>query len=202
MIGTLGFAGAISSAVVMPITGWLADRYHPIRVVTGGLIAQLLIEPLGFIWLFWHPTPKTIFYVLGAISVCLRAPITSLVWVMDPPLFMRVFPRERYGQFGSANSMCRSLAGMVGGLFVGIYLDVLATHFGQKTAYCLLPLWSTTFYMVTLFCMLKFYRSWKCHGGDDAYVPPVPAASGEDTLTLPVAPELAAESATDAFISP
>ena len=98
---------------------------------------------------------------------------------MDPPLFMRVFPRERFGQFGSANSMCRSLAGMVGGLLVGIYLDVLTTHFGQKTAYCLLPFWSTTFYMLTLFCMLKFYRSWKRHGGDDAYVAPLSARPGE-----------------------
>ena len=179
MIATLGVAYQLSSGIVMPLTGWLADRYHPIRVVLWGLVAQLLIEPIGLIWLFWHPAPKVIFYVMGAMSVCLRAPITSLVWVMDPPLFMRVFPRERYGQFGSANAMCRSFASMIGGLLVGVYLDVLTRHFGAKTAYCLLPLWSIIFYAGTLFCMFKFYRSWKQHGGDSAYVAPLPSGSVE-----------------------
>jgi len=179
MIGKLGFAYSVSSAVVMPLTGWLADRYHPIRVVRAGLIAQLLIAPIGLIWLFWHPAPNVIFYVMLSMTVCLNAPVNTLVWVMDPPLFMRIFPRVCYGQFCSANSMCRSFAGMIGGFLVGVYLDVLTRHFGALKAYCMLPFWSLTFYALTIVCFFAFFRSWKRYGGDDAYAAPIPAESDQ-----------------------
>ena len=33
------------------------------------------------------------------ISVALTAPATALLGVYDPPLFMVIFPRSRYGQY-------------------------------------------------------------------------------------------------------
>jgi hypothetical protein len=106
-------------------------------------------------------------------NICLTAPIGSLVAVMDPPLFMQIFPRERFGQFCSANSLCRSVGSMTGGALIGLFLDTIRTHWGADTAYRMLPLWNLTWVSVALFAMTRLYRSWKRHGGDAAYVPPL-----------------------------
>ena len=182
MIGKLGFGMSISGALVVPFSGWLADKYHPIRVVIGGVILQLAILPIHSIWLFWHPSATIAFTILFAMNVCLFAPVGAMISVFDPPLLMRIFPRTRYGQFCSANSMCRSVTGIVGGSLVGIYLDVLKVKFGADTAYRLLPLWQFTGYAVMLFFLVKLYHSWQNHGGDVSYVPPLPSPTGEGVV--------------------
>ncbi|MGB8355385.1 MAG: MFS transporter [Chthoniobacteraceae bacterium] len=178
MVGKLAFAGSVSGAISIPIFGWLADKFHPIRIVMAGVMLQILTSPIYLIWLFWQPSPSVVFYVLLASGICLGGPIGAMISMMDPPLFMRIFPRERYGQFCSANSMIRSLCTIVAGMLVGGYLDVLTSFFGARTAYCCLPLWSLTAYAGVLFCVIKLYRSWMRYGGDEAYVPPVPSSAG------------------------
>jgi hypothetical protein len=54
-------------------------------------------------------------------------------------------------------------------------MDVMSKHFGEKTAYCLIPYWSFLFSLGGLFFMYKLFYSWKRHGGDESYVPPMPA---------------------------
>jgi nitrate/nitrite transporter NarK len=174
MIGRLAFAATISGAVAIPISGWLADRWHPIRIVTAGVILQVVIMPLYLMWLFWQPSPQVVFYVLLTMNVCLAAPVTALISVIDPVLAMRIYPREQYGQFCSANSMIRSLGGILAGVTVGVYLDLITRHWGSNTAYRCLPFWNFAAYGLTLYAMIKLYGSWKRHGGDDAYVPPIP----------------------------
>jgi MFS family permease len=175
MIGRLAFASSISGAIAIPISGWLADRWHPIRVVTAGVLLQVLILPLYLTWLVWHPSAKTAFHVLLVMNVCAAAPIGALISVIDPVLAMRIYPRERYGQFCSANAMLRSLGGILAGVLVGVYLDVITAHWGANIAYRCLPLWNLAAYSLTLFSVMKLYGSWKRHGGDDAYAPPGPS---------------------------
>jgi len=177
-IGELAFAGSISSAVAIVACGWLADKYHPIRVVLVGTILQTIISPIGLMWLFWHPSPHIYFCVALVLGAGLSAPVTAMVWVQDPPLFMRIFPRERYGQFCSANSMCRSVAAIIAGPLVGEYLDIMTKFYGADNAYRLMPLWSFTFHSLVLLTMIKLYRSWHSHGGDDAYAPPMIGSGG------------------------
>ena len=174
MIGRLAFASMVSGAVAIPISGWLADRWHPIRIVAAGVVMQVLITPLYLTWLFWQPSPQVVFYVVLAMNVCLAAPIMALISVIDPVLAMRIYPREQYGQFCSANSMIRSVGGILAGVLVGLYLDVIKRHWGADVAYRCLPLWNLSAYCLTLYAIFKLYGSWKRHGGDDAYVPPIP----------------------------
>ena len=148
---------------------------------------QILTSPIYLIWLFWQPSPNIVFYVLLTSGICLGAPIAAMISMMDPPLFMRIFPRGRYGQFCSANSMIRSLAIIVAGVLVGGYLDVLTSLFGPRTAYCCLPLWGLAAYCSVLFCMIKLYRSWKSYGGDESYSPPIPSAGGSSIVVEPPA---------------
>ena len=172
-MGNLGAIGALASFVAIPFSGWLADRYHPIRIVIAGVIGNCIILPIQLTWVFWQPDPNVVFYILAAWTICCTAPIGALLSIMDPPLAMRIFPRDRFGQFCSAQAICRSLAGIVAGVLVGVFLDVLTGFFGADTAYRLMPVWQLFFWVIVLFCLTGLYRSWKRHGGDASYVAPV-----------------------------
>jgi hypothetical protein len=100
--------------------------------------------------------------------------------MLDPPLFMRIFPRERYGQFCSANALWRSVPLIIGGGLSGLYFDVLKKYVGER-AFCYLPLWPFGFTILMLFFMVKLYRSWKKYGGDEAYVAPIPEMDRDET---------------------
>jgi MFS family permease len=187
-IGNLNGTLNVATSLLILISGYLADRYHPIRVVAGGLIFQVLLAtPVTMIWLFWHPSSHMTFVVSMVISVLLTAPAAALIGVLDPPLLMRVFPRTSYGQFCSANSIWRSWSVIVGGALVGWFLDILTHHLGRDTAFRLLPLWFLGSYLLMLYATLVLYRSWKRHGGDDAYVAPMLEIASEPVL--PVAAE-------------
>jgi MFS family permease len=185
-IGKLGGITAVVVGVSIVFSGWLADRYHPLRITLIGFVLTTLITPLGLIWLFWHPSPQVVFWFC-AISNIIFAPITALVGVLDPPLFMRIFPRERYGQYCSANALCRSLALIVMGTLAGGYLDLLTRFYDRDTAYRLMPLWMLFFNGLASYFLHKLYRSWKSYGGDEAYIPPTFEAvvEKEKNKTLP-----------------
>jgi MFS family permease len=190
MIGQLSGVSRIAMAVAILISGVLADRYHPIRIVLWGIILSFCITiPLQSLWYFWMPSPKIVFYVLIVQTIILGAPIGALLGMMDPPMFMRLFPRDRYGQFCSANALWRSLSSIISGGLVGVYLDLIIRYFGKNTAYCLMyPVWQFVFMGLTLYFMMKLYRSWKQYGGDENYVAPMIAAEpATGKLQLPPA---------------
>jgi MFS family permease len=186
-IGRLGGINAFVGGLSILLSGWLADRYHPIRITFIGFILSLLTIPIGLIWLIWHPTPQIVFYFCAATGLVF-SPIGALMGVLDPPLLMRIFPRERYGQYCSANALCRSLAVMVMGTLAGVYLDVLTKIFDRDTAYRLIPLWNLFFTALASFFMYRLYKSWKRYGGDAAYVPPgvEPETGTKEIKPIPV----------------
>lgn len=174
MIGWLGIAGGLGCFLYVPVAGWLADRYHPIRVVLWGMVAAQAVIPISFIWVFWQPSPMVYFYWALCQGILLTWPIGMLVSMMDPPLLMRIFPRELYGQFCSARAMLGSVVGIFSTALAGAYLDILTRIFSERTAYCLIPAWSFVFSGVALFFMVRLYRSWQRYGGDKSYIPPLP----------------------------
>jgi hypothetical protein len=96
-----------------------------------------------------------------------------LLGVLDPPAFMRLFPRTHFGQFCSANAMWRSISGIIFGMLIGVFLDVCKHYQGSRLAYCWLPVWQWFFFLLELFFVWKVYRSWLRHGGDLGYEPPM-----------------------------
>jgi len=183
--GTVGLAVGLLTIGA----GWLADRYHPIRVVLAGSLLGALISPIGLMWLFWHPPPNVVFMVSLGVGLCLSAPAQAMVGMGDPPMLMRIFPRSRYGQFCSTNAVWRAMGGIIGGGLAGIYLDIVAHFVGRERAYYYLPFWSMFFHLPGLFLLFRLYGSWKKHGGDDAYVAPVLAEAGKDVVA-PVSPAM------------
>ncbi|MFA5205364.1 MAG: MFS transporter [Lentisphaeria bacterium] len=192
-IGHLGGINSLVMSVAILGSGWLADRFHPIRVVLVGFILQTITTPIGFIWVFWHPDPNVVYWFSLVNSLVIGVPIGALIGVYDPPLFMRTFPRSRYGQYCSANAMLRSIAAIIGGAGAGIYLDLLKGFFsrpeiqngalkvmyagqgctGEDVAYRLIPLWSWVCTGLATFFMYKLFQSWKSLGGDEHYAPPL-----------------------------
>jgi maltose/moltooligosaccharide transporter len=108
-----------------------------------------------------------------AIALGLTAPVSALVGVWDPPLLMRLFPRERYGQFCSANAIWRAAGGIIGGLLTGVFLDFIARRIGRERAYLYIPVWQIIFAVPGLVLFLLMYNRWKHHGGDESYMPPM-----------------------------
>jgi maltose/moltooligosaccharide transporter len=177
-MGQLGIINGTVGILVSVLTigaGWLADRYHPIRVVLVGIaIGALIVAPSGLIWLFWHPGTNLIFWVSFAIAICLGAPSQALTFMGDPPMLMRILPRSRYGQFCSTAAFWRAMGGIIGGLLAGIYLDYVARFVGPERAYYYLPFFGLVFNVPGLYLLFKLYQSWKKLGGDTDYVAPIP----------------------------
>jgi len=166
---------SITSAILILGSGWLADRYHPFRVVIAGYTMQLfLVLPATSIWLFWHPASGMVFKAWLIISIGLTAPAAALIGVCDPPLLMRIFSRERYGQFCAANAMWRSAGAIVGGWLAGFFLVTLKHYTGTTAVYRYIPVWQIACYIPVLYCTIKQFQYWKSCGGDRAYAPPLP----------------------------
>jgi len=172
--------GTVSTVVGILIlgSGWLADKYHPIRVVVvGGILNLLVVLPANLVWIFWHPSPEKAFIVALTIAVGFGAPVAALQGVWDPPMLMRLFPRERYGQFCATHAVWRAMGGIAGGALAGGYLDVMAHFVGRERAYFFIPLWQLVFGIPSFIILLKLFKSWKRHGGDASYKPPLPGRS-------------------------
>jgi len=119
---------------------------------------------------------QKVFLISFLIYVGLAAPVASLGAMWDPVLIQRIFPRTHLGQFCATNAMWRTLGGMLGGLLAGGFLDLMTHWVGRDRAYFFNPVWSMCFSVPSFILFLKFYQSWKRHGGDDSYVAPLPIA--------------------------
>ena len=169
-VGQISGVFSIVAGFTIVVSGWLADRFHPIRIVILGVILQIILGmPAAMTWLFFSPTPQVSYWLCMLYAIALTAPISAMFGVLDPPMFMRLFPRQLYGQFCSANAMWRSISLIVNGTLVGVFFDILGNYVGKERAYAFIPVWQLFFFLLMLFFMCKVYQNWKRHGGDNNY---------------------------------
>jgi MFS family permease len=170
--GKTAAVAAILSAVLMYPAGIISDRLHPLRVLMWATIAMLVIQPLWLVFLFYDFSPAVsqgLFIAITAVS----APAIALYLAAELPMYMRILPKSRYGQFSSANSMLRSFAIIIGGLLIGVALDSLAGLFSTKDyCYRFIPLWSLACIGGSLFFLRRLHREWLMRGGSTSYHPP------------------------------
>ncbi|MDD2707995.1 MAG: MFS transporter [Verrucomicrobiae bacterium] len=173
-IGKINGVMCAVGAVMILLSGWIADRYHPIRAVLAGRILSLaVVTPFGLIWLFVTPCPSVVFWIFIAATIVF-SPVKALIGIGDPPLLMKVFPRERYGQFCSANALLTCLGRICGGVAAGAFFDLIRRLGATGDfVYRFIPVWTWFFEALTLVCLICFYRSWKKHGGDESYQAPM-----------------------------
>ena len=65
------------------------------------------------------------------------------------------------------------MGGIIGGGLAGGFLDMVAHFVGKERAYYYIPVWQLCFGIPSFLILLKLYKSWKQHGGDANYKPPV-----------------------------
>ena len=167
----MGVAGIVSMFVLYP-AAVLADRWHPIRVILIGLAGLLLVVPLQLVFLIFDIPPEQARMLYMGLFV-LHISVQAFYFAAQIPLSMRLFPRDRFGQFNTAGAIVAGPAMMLAGLLVGFWLDWLDARIEEPLSqYRYYPAWVAGSQFLCFVCMILLYRDWKKLGGDESYRPP------------------------------
>jgi MFS family permease len=160
----IGFGGKFTaltyaiSFVLSYLLGSLADRFHPLRLGLAFLSIYALVA-LGGWFLAGSPNMFLVFYVLhGVVSGAFMTGVASL--------HQRILPRDRFAQFASAGGIVGALAYMIIPAAIGFLIDISGNN------YRITFLLNAGFTLVALILFALFFRAWKKHGGDSAYIAP------------------------------
>jgi MFS family permease len=184
----LGFMGVWTSLVSLLLqypAGWLSDRINPIRVyfVTTIICVFGSVAQCAFLFGSWTPHASLVYMYILSFTVM---PFGALQGAAELPMYMRLLPKERYGQFCSANAMVRSFAMMFGSVLAGMFMEVLLKNYlgMDDFRYRYYPVWVVAFQILACVFLTLMYRYWKSRGGDNGYTPPdTSAAAGNETAT-------------------
>jgi Na+/melibiose symporter-like transporter len=119
------YLSPISMALMYP-AGWLADKFNPIRVYLAVTCVTFFSNVIQSVFAFTAFPPAVNLAILYGVSVFFM-PFSALQAAAELPMYMRLLPRERYGQFCSANGMVRALAVMLGSALVGLLMQKAGT---------------------------------------------------------------------------
>ncbi len=175
-LGLIAAAVGVANIILAYPAGALADRFHPLRMMLWIKTGMLLVAPLSFIWLFSTFTPEVNFKVVIALQV-VALPLALIYNAVSLPMYMRILPKDRFGQFCSFNAICQAGAMALGGVVAGGYMDWMRLVFpddiwGKDYCYRMIPVWGLPFLTMGLVFLVLLYRTWKELGGDKHYVPP------------------------------
>lgn len=176
-IGRLGAVVMLVNVLLQPAVGFLADRFHPMRLLVWIKIALVLIVPLNFVWLCGRFAPHTAYLILIVLSA-IQLPLGLVYDTVLQPTQMRVWPKSRYGQFCSFQAILRALSGIVASSAVGIcFMEPMRKVFpdkvwGKDYCYRMMPAWQLPFLLLALCLLLLMYREWKRLGGEKNYKVP------------------------------
>jgi len=173
-LGTIAAAVGVASAVLTYPAGILADRFHPMRLMIWIKFGMVLLLPLNFVWLFTAYAPSVNFWILVILSV-LNLPLNLIYAATLMPLYMRLYPREQFGQFCSFMAICTASVAVAGGLVGGLYIDWMRRAwpdaiYGKDYCYRLMPPWTLFFTGISLLLLALLYKEWRRLGAE-SYVP-------------------------------
>ena len=183
-----GYAGIGAMVLTYPAS-IIADKYHPLRVqlVVKGIL--LIFIPLNLIFLFVKMPPETTYYYYMAVTM-VSLPAAVLYGASMFPTEMRIFPKDRFGQFCSAQALVRSVGVILGSLLIGGLFDLLKWGYhGSDYAYRWFPAIIWVIEILAFLCLVQVYRGWKKYGGLEHYQPPMPEKCVKDSLPSPGIPE-------------
>lgn len=172
-VGQVAGGALIMTILLMYPMGALVDRYNPLRVMIVAQIGMGLAYAVKLVFLF-HEFEKSQAFLIYAIAAGLAVPMNAANLAASMPMLMRVFPKERFGQFCAANAMCGAVGTVVGGFLAGALLDQVRLHFTASGDfyYRIVPAWSMLFAAATAVATYLVYREWLTLGGSKGYVPP------------------------------
>lgn len=177
-LGKFGTMMAIPGLLLMVPMGMLSDRIHPVRVLVGlGLFGPIMAIASFF---FVHDFQSMVILTLIAF------PIGQLQAAAAMPLNWLLFPKDQFGQFGSADAMARSIVTIVGSVVAGFFLDFMKKIYnGDEEYYRWMYIWSAVFASISYFFLWRVYKGWKAHGGRENYKAPSVSHSGNQASISP-----------------
>lgn len=158
-IGKINSWGTLVTIPMALVFGWLVDKIHGIRLTAVGLVIMTVGGVMGFF--FVYDTTSLLLFSL-TYQIGFLAYITAMM-----PMFIALFPADRYGQFSSANAVLSSLGIFAGNALCGWFIDFMGS-------YRWLLAWEGVFFALTLIPWYFAWRGWRRHGGPTNYRPPVP----------------------------
>jgi len=173
-----GIIGVVSIFLAY-IYGYIIDVVHPVRTM---LIATILLIPITFAGAF----------ISGFNSYLLVMLVTGLVGQLwdssSGPMMLNLLPRQRYGQFSSANAIFRTVVAIFGPLVAGRVFDHLTlrpdgTKIFENFRYTFF--WQAGFMIPALAVFLFVFFYWVRHGGKQGYVPPDTVVKLRDVSASP-----------------
>ena len=148
--------------VVFACCGPLIDKFHSLRILLAG-IAGIAITFLAGFFLVHTPGQFLAWWIVNQMMIA----VFQLAYLA---MFPALFPREKYGQFFSANQLFFSLGLVFAPFLCGWLMDELRD-------YRYLYLWSGAFASLAAVAAASLYWHWKRLGGDEGFVPPEPSGA-------------------------
>jgi maltose/moltooligosaccharide transporter len=158
----------IVSIPVFFVVGFIADRYHPIRVAVAGM----LLTTVSYFGCFWFVDGKQTLLIWWSLNQAALAVYLGAGMALGP----LILPRERYGQFVSANLVF----GMIGLIFAPPLVGWLLQRIGD---YRYVFFFCGILTSLSLVALLTLYAQWKKLGGDSRFTPPDPLLKSSHAST-------------------
>jgi hypothetical protein len=147
--------------------GMFVDRRNPIFLTIAMTIVLIPVHILSFFY-------KVDFISFLVFAIILLG-INGLFSAASMPMLVSVLPKEKYGQFCSANGMARGLGTMIGGVGVGVFLKYMDSHTpGENTHYRWIFIWVGLLHVASLVSLFLLNREWQRLGGKVGYKAPAP----------------------------
>ncbi|MFA6286677.1 MAG: MFS transporter [Opitutaceae bacterium] len=154
----LALTYVISLCLAYPL-GWLADKFHPLRMAIVTLLGYLAVTVWGGLY---ATTPGTFLFcwvLHGVFSGCYFTGAASLA--------MRLFPQNKFAQFQSAAGIVASPAQMTLAPLLGMIID----RSGNTYSYTFVG--AVILAVIAIAAAIQVYRKFIRLGGPDNYVAPV-----------------------------
>lgn len=101
--------------------GWLADRFHPLRVGLGALVAYVVLMGIGFVWMRDARSFGWVFLAHGVLSGSFYTGFAAITQLL--------FPQQKFAQFAAAANLVAALFNIALGPLLGGVLDGLGNDY-------------------------------------------------------------------------
>ncbi len=152
----MGYTGILSLVVLLPL-GFLVDYFRPIRIYVTGMLLVIATNIYGFFFCHDYLTFMIISFSLTFVY-CIQNASTL-------PLFIELLPKDRYGQFCSAQAIFRSVIMFLANGVAGFFILWMGS-------YRYIFVWDAIFTILATAAMVMVFRGWYRNGGPKGYVAP------------------------------
>lgn len=156
---------AIPGLFLMVPLGILCDRLHPIRVIVWAILLQPIMSIVSFFVVHDYRS-MLIVQLIGW-------PVSQFMSAAYSPLLFNILPKDRFGQFSSADAMAKSITMIVGSVVAGLFMDFMKKiYHGNEEYYRCMYIWLACFQVLGCFLAWRVYAGWQKHGGLRNYKAP------------------------------